>query len=367
MRIVLATGIYPPDFGGPATYVRALAKQLSDAGDDVTVISYAPSSMSGGALPEDTWKVIRVPRGGGPLIRWMRYAMALRRVGANADVIEAFSSVSCGMPLILSGLRTPRRVLRLGGEFFWERYTDSGGRLPLQEWMRQNGLHHAIMGWLLRRFHHIVFSSRFQCELTLARHPALASTSVIENALPEPKPALHHLHTPLRLLFLGRFVRFKNLDHLLLALCRLPDATLTLAGDGPCRAALEQFASTLNLTGRVTFLPAIGERERAELFAEHDLLVLPSFTEISPNVALEARATGLPVLLTTSTGLSEQLTQGMFLRRLAEPAEIASAIGEARDRFAELATEAAKTHALRTWKQVADDHCTLFAKLTAPR
>ncbi len=42
MKIVLATGIYPPDIGGPATYSSALAEQLHAKGHDVTVIAYTP-------------------------------------------------------------------------------------------------------------------------------------------------------------------------------------------------------------------------------------------------------------------------------------------------------------------------------------
>jgi hypothetical protein len=39
MKILISTGIYPPDIGGPATYIPRLAKFISCAGDNSTVIS----------------------------------------------------------------------------------------------------------------------------------------------------------------------------------------------------------------------------------------------------------------------------------------------------------------------------------------
>lgn len=40
MKIVLATGIYPPDIGGPATYAYHLAKEFTDRQHQVTVVTY---------------------------------------------------------------------------------------------------------------------------------------------------------------------------------------------------------------------------------------------------------------------------------------------------------------------------------------
>src|SRR3989344_4942495 len=156
MKIVLATGIYPPEIGGPATYAQALAAALQKRGEDVTVITYGPKQAG---------NIILVPRDGGPVFRWWRYAKALRAHAADADVIIAFSSVSVGVPLALAGLKNPKKILRLGWDFFWERYTDRGGVKGLREWYGSSHYSllttHWVMGWLLRTFDHIVFSTRF--------------------------------------------------------------------------------------------------------------------------------------------------------------------------------------------------------------
>ncbi len=40
MKFLLATGIYPPEIGGPATVIAQAAKNLRDAGHDVVVVTY---------------------------------------------------------------------------------------------------------------------------------------------------------------------------------------------------------------------------------------------------------------------------------------------------------------------------------------
>src|SRR3989338_5729490 len=303
MKIILATGIYPPDIGGPATYTKALAQELIDLKHEVSVITYSHH-----ADHTDPWPVVRISKSGGPILRWWRYSRAIKKHGADADIVYAFSSVSCGIPLKISGVRKPKKILRLGGDFLWERYTDRGGVLGLREWYRTIGhLQFAICHWVLKHFDHIVFSSAFQRDIYLDHYKDLPAYSVIENALKGGGTVLHEKHDPFRFLVLGRLVRFKNLPPLLDAVKKLPHATLTIAGSGPMERNLRSQAQSLGISDRIAFVGNRDGRDKQKLFFDHDLLVLPSLTEISPNTALEARGVGLPVLLTEQTGLSASL------------------------------------------------------------
>ena len=367
MKIVLATGIYPPDIGGPATYVRALAEELLKKGNEVKVVTYGDEGSVKVGKCEGV-NVLHVSKSGGPILRWMRYAKALRAHGADADIVIAFSSVSAGVPLKLAGLKKPKKILRLGGEFFWERYTDRGGMKGLREWYGSTHYlttvtTHWFMGWLLRTFDHIVFSTRFQEELYEKHYKNLPKHSVLENALPAGTPVRHQKHDPFRLLFMGRFVGFKNLIALLKAVGALREAPLhtimTFVGSGPMESCLRSLVTKLHLQNFVTFLPPVHREEKQRVFAEHDLLVLPSITEISPNVALEARAAGLPVLLTKETGLSTQLSEGMMLRDLSDAEKIAGAIKDSEGNYAKNASSASTLPPHRNFANVAEEFLTL--------
>lgn len=365
VKVILATGIYPPEIGGPATYVRALAEQLSAAGCEVIVVTY------GDRVENEKWKVEKVSPAV-PILRWWRYARVLRKVAADADVVEAFSSVSVGVPLLIwkyclslgCARDKPKLVLRLGGDFFWERYTDRGGMLGLRRWYeRKKSWQFAVSSLLLRSFDHVIFSTRFQEELYERHYQVLPEHSVIENAFPDGMPLLHERHDPLRLLFVGRFVGFKNLLALIRAMTGLPNAVLTLAGSGPMEQPLRSLTQRYGLESRVAFLAVQGTEARQQLFASHDLLVLPSVTEISPNVALEARVVGLPVLLTRETGLSEKLSSGMLLRDLSTPDAIIQTVIDVQRNYAAIAHSAAAAIPKRSWRDVAEEHLTLFHAL----
>lgn len=357
MKVVLATGIYPPDIGGPATYVQSLAACLRDGGHEVVVVTY------GSGETMNSWQVVGVPRWGGPILRWLRYARALRRYGADADVVYAFSSVSCGVPLLLSRLQKPKRILRLGGDFFWERATDRGYTGGMHEWYRSHSWVLPIMQRVLKQFDHIIFSTRYQQKIYEDFYKLLPESTIIENALPTGHSTLHHKHEPFRLLFMGRFVAFKNLDVLLSALVKLPGVQLTLVGSGPMERWLRSKSEALMVDQRVVFSSPAHDEQKQQVLAEHDMLILPSLTEISPNMALEARAAGLPVLLTQETGLSPMLTKGMTLAPLRDAIDIIRAVADAMSHYPDIAQVAAEPVPERDWKSVCNEHLGVFARL----
>lgn len=360
MQILIATGIYPPDIGGIATYAVGLAQELTTMGHEVRVVTYRSEKCGSAEVESDDF--VSVSKSGGLFLRWIRYARALRKHGKSVDVVIALSSVSVGVPLFLSCLRKPKKVLRLGGDFFWERYTDSGGMLGLTAWYRSRWgfwrlMNSLFMEFLLQRFHALVYSTEFQKRLHDKQY-LLPRNVVIENPAPvlslsqrapSPTPPLgsataqhpgegqHVPHTPFRLLSMGRFVGFKNLSALVSAMVLMPETTCTFVGSGPLEGRLRTMVQTLGLTDRVTFRPPVRGAEKDMVFAEHDLLVIPSTTDISPNTALEARVAGLPVLLTKETGFSSRLTYGMILEDMTTPEQIADAVHGVRIQYDDIA------------------------------
>ena len=346
MKIVLATGIYPPDIGGPATYVHEVAREFSAAGHQVTVITYGDESV------QHAWRVIAISKLGGVFARWRRYAKVLKEVGSDADAIYVFTSVSAGVPFILSGLKKPRSFLRLGGEFFWERYTDAGGRKSLRDWYASRLgfwriLNSMFMEAILRKFNAIIYSTEFQRDIHSKVYGKISSV-VVHNAHPVKEIAPHEVHSPMKLLYVGRFVRFKNLSSLISAVAESENMTLTIVGEGPIEVELESQVIELEAEDKITFEPPAFGEVKAKLFLEHDLLVLPSVTEISPNVALEAASEGLPVLLTEETGLTG--IPGILTRKLTDELQIAAALEECRTNLPPF------SHAEpRSYKEVASD------------
>jgi sugar transferase (PEP-CTERM/EpsH1 system associated) len=88
-----------------------------------------------------------------------------------------------------------------------------------------------------------------------------------------------------------------------------PDSILVIAGDGPCRAELEDLVGALGLGAQVRFL---GERKDIPVvLAAMDLFALPSIAEGMSNTVLEAMASALPVVATRVGGSPEMVEDGV--------------------------------------------------------
>ena len=117
------------------------------------------------------------------------------------------------------------------------------------------------------------------------------------------------------LLFVGRLTAAKGVPVLIGAMPRIlqahPDAHLTLIGDGPDRAGLEDQIRRLGLSGAVRFAGYRNQDEVAEALARAAVFVLPSFAEGVPVVLMEAMAARRPVIATRIAGIPELVEDGV--------------------------------------------------------
>lgn len=117
---------------------------------------------------------------------------------------------------------------------------------------------------------------------------------------PRPSPVVADRF---RVLYVGRLAREKNVLSLIEA-CATAAGTesefhLTLIGEGPERSRIEERIGTLGLAGKVTLAGLVPNGARLmQAYDEHDLLCLPSLTEGTPRVIVEAAARGVPILAT---------------------------------------------------------------------
>ncbi|MEO5689590.1 MAG: glycosyltransferase [Burkholderiaceae bacterium] len=142
-------------------------------------------------------------------------------------------------------------------------------------------------------------------------------------------------------LFVGHLVPVKALDVLLRAWALLlRDATagasarLILIGEGAQRDALERLARQEGIVDRVEFLGPLLHPAVADWIAAADVLCLPSHAEGSPNVVVEALASGTPVVASRVGGIPDLVDDGVngLLVPAADPAALAAALGAALDR-----------------------------------
>jgi glycosyltransferase involved in cell wall biosynthesis len=112
--------------------------------------------------------------------------------------------------------------------------------------------------------------------------------------------------------WIGRMTAVKRTDDVLLAVrslrARGVDAVLCMVGDGPDRDALEQRAHELGIVRDSLFLGY--QDEVASYYAAFDALILPSANEGTPVSAIEALASGRPVVATRVGGVPDVVRDG---------------------------------------------------------
>jgi glycosyltransferase involved in cell wall biosynthesis len=156
----------------------------------------------------------------------------------------------------------------------------------------------------LRAARWVTCVSRARLSALRERLPELADrTSLLSRAAPDWTPSARGVPTdPPRFLCCGRLEAVKRFDLAIEAFARFaaerPDATLTLAGEGSCRPALEALAERLDIQAKITFLGHVAPSDIPALMETATAVVLPSDDEGTPGVLLEAATLGRPVVAT---------------------------------------------------------------------
>jgi glycosyltransferase involved in cell wall biosynthesis len=134
-------------------------------------------------------------------------------------------------------------------------------------------------------------------------------------------------------LVVSRLVPIKNVALAIDAAARVaqqhPDFVLLLVGDGPLRPALDAQVAAHGLAKRVMFAGRVPHEDIPAWYRSADLFVLPSEFDNSPNVALEAMASGVAVVATDVGGVRQYVRDGVNgdLVPAGDPAALAHAIG----------------------------------------
>lgn len=325
-RLLVLGSTFPgrADDGTPA-FVRDLAIEMSSTFDVRVVTPSVPGSA--GAERVDGVDVRRFrffPRrwedlADGAIIenlrarpsRWLQVipflvaeAVAVRRHVREfrPDVVHAHWIIPQGLVATLVAPRVPRVVTTLGGDLYALR---SRPLTRLKSFVVRRASRVTVMNAEMAT---IVRELGAQEVLT---RPMGADTGLFARVARSRRP----VPGTLRLLFVGRLVEKKGLAVLVDALRGLgrEDLQLSVVGDGPLRADLEGAAAGLP----VTFLGQLGRADLAQVYAEHDVIVVPSVHAGSgdkdglPVALLEAMAAGCAVVASDLPGINEAVRPGV--------------------------------------------------------
>jgi glycosyltransferase involved in cell wall biosynthesis len=307
LKILIVSGIWPPDVGGPASHAPEVAEFLLGRGHSVEVVTTAEAPPAPEAYPV-RWVSRELPVG----VRHLTAASRLRERAARNDVV--YSTGMLGRTTLGCALARKPFVAKLTQDPAFERAQRRGQFQGDPVEFQSTGSARALRGardFELRRAAHVVCPSAFLAGLVRGWGVPEERISVLPNPTP-PVPGLPERargERPL-LAFAGRMTAPKALGVALEAMAQVPEVELALAGDGDERVALEARAHELGLDGRVRFLGSLPRDEVLALFRRADAALLSSAWENFPHALVEALAVGTPAIATDVGGVPEIVTDG---------------------------------------------------------
>lgn len=177
----------------------------------------------------------------------------------------------------------------------------------------------------------------------------------------------------LRIGYVGRLENHKGVAVLLEAIAPNSDWSLELVGGGPAEAALRHQSHALGLDGRVRFAGWADQDDLADRYRSFDVVAVPSvdtpgWSEQFCRVAVEAMASGVPVVASDAGALPEVIGDAGLLVAPGDPAALRAALRSLADdagRWLELRDAGLARAGRFSWETVADTYLALYSEVSA--
>jgi glycosyltransferase involved in cell wall biosynthesis len=255
MKLLIAADIFPPESGGPATYVVTLANELVKQGVQVAVVSLNPNSDRSVL---DSRVELAMVSSSVKLLRYWQYYQMLKQCGKSADLIYAMGPVNAGYPALRAAQKLGiKLVVKVVGDYAWEQGQVLGlTREPVDDFQRTKhggkiGRLKKIEARVVKAADQVITPSEYLKKIVVGWGAEEKKVQVIYNEVPfEPVNSLVHPGEHW-IVSAGRLVPWKKMETLIEVmpevLKKVPDAKLKIVGDGPEFAALASKISKLHL------------------------------------------------------------------------------------------------------------------------
>lgn len=338
MRVLLISNLFPPDIGGPATYVSRLAHDLHRRGHSVQLLVCAEDPSNGSDYP---FPVHRVSRRIFMPVRLLIVLLWTVWYARKADVVYVNG---LELPGVL-GSRLVRKpaALKVVGDFAWEYAVrhgwtnDSIDHFQSARYGKKVELVRKLEHWYARNVDQVITPSFYLKSIVAGWGVPPERISVVYNALTSRFDGTVSREEARRrvgldgtlVLTVARLYKWKNIDVLIKLVPDLPpESKLVIVGDGPEEAYLKRLAAEVGVADRVVFVGRVPQAQVALYLRAADVFVLNTRYEGLSHTILECMDVGIPVVATAVGGNMELIENGVngFLVPVDDRRRIVSAV-----------------------------------------
>jgi len=305
--ILIATGIYPPDIGGPSVYAELISRGLGPEYDTI-VLAYSKT------LP-------RMPK----FFRKLTYAVRAWKLAGQSDAILALSILGVGVAAVyVAKWRNKPLIVRVAGDRAWEdAVVDGTTHLLLDDFQKtlKRTRKQKRQEWVCKNASAIIVPSKYLAGIVAGWGIPREKIKLVANSANLAVRPLSKEEARKRLgiqgnviISVGRLVPWKGFRMLIKLMPKFleinPFFRLVIIGDGPDKKLLATMVQNLNMQKKI-FLVGKKSREEMLLYLQSaELMILNSGYEGFSHQILEAMTAGVPVVTSNVGGNREIIRQG---------------------------------------------------------
>ena len=324
-NILITTGLFPPDIGGPATYSKLLLEELPKHGINVSVLSFG--------------EVRHLPK----FIRHIVYFFKILKKGRSVDIIYAQDPVSVGLPSALaSKILRKKFLLKVVGDYAWEQFQVQNVKRKMQnndendfvtpeefqsgKYDFKTEMRRKVERWVAKRAYKIITPSEYLKKIVSIW--GATNIDVIYNGFKYDNELgkKETLRTLLQfegdlIISVGRLVPWKGFDALVEIFPNIKDkflpagrhgknAKLIIAGSGPDSKRLQKLVDEKNLGKDIAFTGELKRDVLLRYIRASDVFVLNTGYEGFSHQLLEVMNIGTPIVTTNICGNPELIQDG---------------------------------------------------------
>jgi L-malate glycosyltransferase len=302
-----------PSHGGSGVVATELGKHLAADGHEVAFVSYATPLRLSDLPPRVSYHEVEIEQY--PLLKHFPYTLALASKLAEVaemkhlEILHAHYAIPFGAAALLARQIVRPHDLKVV-------LTLHGTDITL---VGNNASFRPVTRMTIENADSVSVVSQFLKEETVRQFDIRRDLRVIYNFIDPDRHGLDPCacipdcadRSQKTIMHISNFRPVKRIRDVVEVFSRVAaeiDCRLILVGDGPDLSVAQEMARSQGLEDRVQFVGVVDHV--APLLARADLLLLPSATESFGLVALEAMASGVPVIASDVGGLPEVIDHG---------------------------------------------------------
>ena len=313
MDILITVGIFPPDIGGPASFVPKISKYLISKGHSVKILCLSDKDN---LTYKDELNVIRINRNLPIIFRWLKTIVKIYSNSKKSDLIFVNG---LGTETTIANLFIRKKVIRkIVGDPVWERvYNKNLIDESFDDFQENNhglsiSLQKMIRNWSINKSNLIITPSQ-HLKNFIDKIGFDKNIFVINNGV-----NIEHLNKVvlenniIQLLVVSRLVSQKNIDSIIKAVKVMENENiiLNIVGDGSEINNLKLLVKKYELDKKINFIGKIENTKLNEYLKNADIFIQASNYEGLPHSILEAMNFEIPILSTDVGGCSVLLNKG---------------------------------------------------------